>query len=221
MWCLAGLDVWWSCSKSASAPSHSLLVYKYIMSISAVPDPLLGSLKHILYAFFGFLSFVSLYLLDIMSATLKSSKKSENQWKVATDNNPNIIATLVTQSYRAYNLWADPHNEPFYLRPLSQAVDGRCMVACNPESLHRVYSFLYFRSCYTIFLAVGIPRKKKRKKEKERKKDILTLQVSTAMKWLLAFRQCQWRRGGYVGDFTGYVADHGGSESGLLAGWIE
>ena len=94
-----------------------------------------------------------------MSATLKSSKKSENQWKVATNNNPNIIATLVAQSYRAYIVWADPHNEPFYLRPLSQAVDGRYMVARNPESLYRVYSFLYFRSCHTIFLAVGIPQK--------------------------------------------------------------
>ena len=53
-------------------------------------DLLLGSLNHILYAFFGFPSFVNLYLLNIMSTTLKSSKKPENQWKVATDNKPNI-----------------------------------------------------------------------------------------------------------------------------------
>ena len=59
-----------------------------------------------------------------MSATPESSKKSENQWKVATNNKPHIIATLVAQSHRAFTVWADPHNEPFYLRPLSQAVDG-------------------------------------------------------------------------------------------------
>ena len=94
-------------------------------------------------------------------------------------------------------VWADPHNEPLYLRPLSQAVDGRYMVASNRGSRHHVYSFLYFRSCHTVLLAVGIP--------KHENIDILKLQDSTAMKWLLAFRQWQWRRGEYVRDFAAWV----------------
>ena len=60
-----------------------------------------------------------------MSAILKSSKESEKRWKAATINKPHIIATLVAHSHRAFTVWADPHNKPFYLRPLSQAVDGR------------------------------------------------------------------------------------------------
>ena len=60
-----------------------------------------------------------------MPATLESSKKSENRWKAATNNQPHIIAALVAQSFRTFTVWTDPHNEPFYLRPLSQAVDGR------------------------------------------------------------------------------------------------
>lgn len=68
-----------------------------------------------------------------MPATLESSKKSENRWKAATNNKPHIIATLVAQGFRAFTVWADPHNEPFYLRPLSQAVDGRPRkMAVNP-----------------------------------------------------------------------------------------
>lgn len=43
---------------------------------------------------------------------------------MTTDNNPNIILTLVAQSHRAHNVWADPHNESFYLPPVSQAIDG-------------------------------------------------------------------------------------------------
>lgn len=42
-----------------------------------------------------------------------------------TDNNPDIILTLVAQCHRAHEVWADPHNESFYIRPLSQTNDRR------------------------------------------------------------------------------------------------
>ena len=60
-----------------------------------------------------------------MSTALDNNDMPKNLWKAATDNNPNIIATLVADTYRAGTVWADPHNAPFYLHPLSQAVDGR------------------------------------------------------------------------------------------------
>lgn len=44
---------------------------------------------------------------------------------MATDNNPNIIVTLVARSHRAHEAWADSHNEPFYIPPKSHARDGR------------------------------------------------------------------------------------------------
>lgn len=50
---------------------------------------------------------------------------SRNQWKVATGNDPNIIVTLVGRNFRTHAVWADPHNEPFYLPPWSQATHGR------------------------------------------------------------------------------------------------
>ena len=56
---------------------------------------------------------------------LGDSNMAADQGKMATDNNPNIIVTLVARSHRAYEAWADPHNEPFYIPPKSHARDGR------------------------------------------------------------------------------------------------
>lgn len=50
---------------------------------------------------------------------------SKDQWKAATGNNPNIIVTLVGRNFRTNAVWADPHNESFYLPPWSQATHGR------------------------------------------------------------------------------------------------
>ena len=43
---------------------------------------------------------------------------------MTTDNDPNIILTLVAHGHRATDVWADPHNNPFYIPPFSQAVNG-------------------------------------------------------------------------------------------------
>ena len=40
-----------------------------------------------------------------------------------TRNDPNVIVTLLPRSFRAYNTWADPHNEPFYIPPKSPGHD--------------------------------------------------------------------------------------------------
>ena len=45
----------------------------------------------------------------------------KNQYKVGTDNDPNIIVTLEAHSSRACTFWADPHNESFYIAPICQA----------------------------------------------------------------------------------------------------
>ena len=45
------------------------------------------------------------------------------QREMATNNNPNIIVTLVARSHRACDAWADPHNEPFYIPPKSPGRD--------------------------------------------------------------------------------------------------
>ena len=49
----------------------------------------------------------------------------EKQCEMATNNNPNIIVTLVARSHRASDAWADPHNEPFYIPPKSPGRDAR------------------------------------------------------------------------------------------------
>lgn len=43
---------------------------------------------------------------------------------MTTDNDPNIILRLEAHGHRAHNLWAHPHNEAFYLPPLSEATNG-------------------------------------------------------------------------------------------------
>lgn len=40
------------------------------------------------------------------------------------EDDPNIIVTLVARTHRAYQVWADPHNESFYLAPVSPATNG-------------------------------------------------------------------------------------------------
>ena len=44
-----------------------------------------------------------------------------DQYKLATDNDPNIIVTLISQGHRTGTVWAHPYNESFYLPPLCQA----------------------------------------------------------------------------------------------------
>ena len=44
-----------------------------------------------------------------------------DQYKLATDNDPNVMVTLISQGHRTGIVWAHPHNEPFYLPPLCQA----------------------------------------------------------------------------------------------------
>ena len=44
-----------------------------------------------------------------------------DQYKLATDNDPNIIVTLISQGHRTGTVWAHPCNESFYLPPLCQA----------------------------------------------------------------------------------------------------
>lgn len=44
---------------------------------------------------------------------------------MTTDNDPNMILTLVAHGHRATDVWADPHNKSFYLPPVSQAVNGK------------------------------------------------------------------------------------------------
>ena len=48
---------------------------------------------------------------------------SQSDWKSATNNNPNIIVTLVPRTDEASRAWADSHNAPFYIPPKSQASD--------------------------------------------------------------------------------------------------
>ena len=52
-------------------------------------------------------------------------EKHEKQCEMATNNNPNIIVTLVARSHRACDAWADPHNKPFYIPPKSPGRDQR------------------------------------------------------------------------------------------------
>ena len=44
-----------------------------------------------------------------------------DQCKLATDNDPNIMVTLIPQGHRTNTVWAHPHNKLFYLPPLCQA----------------------------------------------------------------------------------------------------
>ena len=69
------------------------------------------------------LTYLSSSFPDIFRTSLSDSNMPQSEWKAATNNNPNIIVTLLPRSFRAYDAWADPHNAPFYIHPDSQATD--------------------------------------------------------------------------------------------------
>ncbi len=50
-----------------------------------------------------------------------SSKMSAELYKAETDNDPNVVVTLVAHGHRTLHMWADPQNGSFYIPPLSQA----------------------------------------------------------------------------------------------------
>ena len=57
---------------------------------------------------------------------------------MATNNDPNVIVTLVAHGHRAHDVWADSHNESFYLPPLSQAVNEDLReVVVSPDDVFR------------------------------------------------------------------------------------